>query len=206
MAGETEHSPRPPVLTARSTADELASLSLSADPAVRAAVAVHPNTTPYILGTLAADFPAEVLRNPALPLLRLANPRFMTGWPQAGLIALVRHPDAPAWLRALALTHPRTEYQVAVASHPALTAAERAQLAAHPAWLVRARIAARPDTPPDLLDAFAHDPDYGVRLAAASRPDLPERSVAALLSDPSRLVQQVMRQTLGAPSASRRPG
>lgn len=177
-------------ITAQTPAAQLANLSLSRDPLVRAAVARHPNTSPYILGTLAAQFPAEVLGNPALPLLRLANPRFLLGWPTPAWLALLRQPDAPAWLRRLARMLDKTEIHVAVASHPKLMALEAEELAAHPAWLVRARIAARPDLSPALLQRLRHDPDDSVRLAVACREKLADAERAALLADPSRYVRQ----------------
>lgn len=201
MAGETEPSRTAAVLAAfnpKTTAAELEALALQRDPAARAGVAAHPNTPAPVLAQLARDYPAEVLSNPALLLLRLAHPRMLQSWPHDSLLALIRQPSAPDWVRQHALRSGNTELLVALASHPTLTPEEFTQLSTHPAWLVRARIAARHDLTPDTLHHFAQDPDYGVRLALASRADLPAQSVELLRGDPSRFVRQVLEQTHAA--------
>ncbi|WP_309572879.1 hypothetical protein [Deinococcus sp.] len=177
------------------TAAELANLSQHRDKQVRAAVAAHPNSTPYSLGTLAAEFPVQVLSNPALPLLRLAQPGLILRWPVIALLALLRQTTAPAWLFRQVQRHHSVEVQVALARHPQLPADMVRALATHPAWLVRARIATRPDLPCALLDGLLHDPDDSVRLAVASRGDLGAGERAALGRDPSRFVQQTLRRT-----------
>ncbi|RJF71742.1 hypothetical protein D3875_09355 [Deinococcus cavernae] len=186
-------------LPSRLTALELANLSLSQETQIRIAVAGHPNTAPFILGTLAAEFPAEVLSNPALPLLRLADPLMTHRWPDAALLALLRQPDAPDWIRKQALAHRKTELQVTLASHAHLTADEVSVLAKHPSWLVRARIATRDDLSQTILERLAGDLHYGVRLAVASRVNLPASSFQHLLTDTSRFVrQEARRRTQGA--------
>ncbi|WP_168734873.1 hypothetical protein [Deinococcus sp. KSM4-11] len=184
-----------PMLDMCLPATELANLSLSRDAGVRRAVAAHPNTSAFILGTLAAEFPAQVLRNPALPLLRLAQPGLVLRWPVIALLALIRQADAPDWLLRQVQAHRSVEVQVALASHPRLPKALADVLSVHPAWLVRARIAARPELPADLLRRLLHDPDDSVRLAVASRPGLGTAERASLGRDPSRFVQQTLRQT-----------
>lgn len=200
MAGETQQAAGLPVLTPRTPAAELANLSLHPAREVRAAVAAHPNTAPFVLSTLAARFPGEVLGNPGLPLLRLANPHLLRDWPAPALHALAAHPEAPVWVRRLAAARPEPELPAAVAQHPNLTPAEIEMLSRHSAWLVRARIAARPDLSRALLETLRGDPDYGVRLAVASRPDLTAADLHALLADPSRLIRQAAHQ------AKLRPG
>lgn len=195
MAGEAEPLPPADLLTARTPAAELTVLSSHPEAGVRAGVARHPNTPAPVLGALTPEFPQEVLANPALPLLRLADPHLLRGWPDAAFHALLRRPDIPAWVRTHLIRHGRTELLIPLAQHAALTEAEILTLARHAAWLVRARIAARPALPPDLLAALATDPDYGVRLAVASRPSLPEDVARTLREDPSRFVRQVLGQT-----------
>ncbi len=194
MAGETGPAPTPAVLNPRAPAPELVALAEHPDAAVRAQVARHPNTPAAVLGALTADFPQEVLANPALPLLRLADPHLLRGWPDGAFHALLRRPDVPVWVRTHLIRHARPELLIPLAQHPALQEPEVLALARHAAWLVRARIAARPDLPPDLLAALAADPDYGVRLAVASRPSLPAGVAALLRQDPSRFVRQVAEQ------------
>ncbi|MFC3831883.1 MULTISPECIES: hypothetical protein [Deinococcus] len=188
---------QPHPLNARLPATELANLSLSRDIAVRRAVAAHPNTSPDILGTLAGDFPAEVLGNPALPLLRLAQPGLLLRWPVPALLALLRLQDAPLWLLNLMQRHPGIEVQVALASHTRLGTDAVEALSRHPAWLIRARIAARPQVPRHVLQRLAGDPDDSVRLAVACRADLDAGERAALRHDPSRYVQQTLRHVTG---------
>ncbi|MDO4245683.1 MAG: hypothetical protein Q4C89_06650 [Deinococcus sp.] len=190
-----EDGTRLPLSSALSAA-ELANLSLSPVAQVRAAVAAHPNTSPYILGLLAAEFPAEVLGNPALPLLRLADPGLIFRWPAASLLALVRQLDTPTWLRTQVSRHPNAELQVLLASHPALTLEEMHNLRVHPSWLVRARLAAREDLPPALLQGLAEDTHYAVRLAVVSRANLTADCLRDFLNDPSRFVrQEALRRT-----------
>ncbi|MDR6220715.1 hypothetical protein [Deinococcus soli (ex Cha et al. 2016)] len=194
MAGETELVPHAGVLNARTPAADLADLARHPDPGVRAQVARHPNTPAAVLGALTADFPQEVLANPALPLLRLADPHLLRGWPDAAFHALLRRPDVPVWVRTHLIRHARPELLIPLAQHPCLQEPEVLILARHAAWLVRARIAARPVLPPGLLAALAADPDYGVRLAVASRPSLPAGVAAVLRQDTSRFVRQVAEQ------------
>lgn len=192
MAGEIEY----PTVTALLTAAQLTLLAEQPSREVRAAVAIHPNTPAAVLGRLAADYPAEVLGNPALSLLRLAHPGLLDGWPADAALNLVAQPSAPDWLRRSALAHADARFQVALAGHPALNAAELEQLAQHPVWKVRARVAARPALSPELLETLLSDPDYGVRLVLAARADLPPNAVDLLGQDASLLVRQAMRQRL----------
>ncbi|MCD0160949.1 hypothetical protein IHN63_06445 [Deinococcus sp. 6YEL10] len=181
-----------PTLPADTPAAVLEALARQDSPALRAAVARHPNTPPALLEALAATEPGAVLSNPALPLLRLAHPRLLLDTPRATLLALVGSPAAPDWLRRHALTHPDAGVVAAVASHPHLTPAQLAALAGHPAWQVRSRVAARPDLRDDTLRALAADPDYGVRMYVAARPDLPHGVQAQLQQDASVFVRQVL--------------
>lgn len=181
-------------LPSQLTAQELANLSLSPDPAVREAVARHPNTSFYILGTLAAEFPAAVLENPALPLLWLADPAGMRRWPDKALLALGHLPQLPEWLRRQLLHDPKTEMQVALAGYAQLNLSELTALAHHPAWLVRARIAGRADLPAPLLELLQTDSVYGVRLALVSQQQLTPEVLMAFAHDPSRFVQQEARR------------
>lgn len=194
MAGETEPFPRAAVLAPGLTAAQLASLAEQTSPAVRAAVAAHPNTPAAVLGRLAAEYPAQVLGNPALSLLRLAQPGLLDAWPRETVLTLVALPQAPAWLRQHALGHADARFQVVVAAHLALAPPEMERLARHPLWRVRARVAARPDALPELLESLLQDRDYGVRLVLAARPDLPPAAAERLRRDGSLLVRQAVAQ------------
>lgn len=110
-------------------AESLNRLAHDPDPAVRSAVARHPNAPAYVLERLAAAFPTEVLANPAWPLLRLAQPGLLHYWSTPALLSLLRQPDVPLWVRQQAQKAKAVEVQVALATHPALTGVEAAQLA-----------------------------------------------------------------------------
>ncbi len=194
MAGETESFPSSALLAPELTAAQLTLLAEHSSSRTRAAVAAHPNTPAAVLGPLAADHPAEVLGNPALKLLRLAQPGLLERWPSDAVLALVAQPQAPDWLRRHALAHADTRFQVAVAAHPALNAEEIHQLVRHPLWKVRARVAARPDLSPEVLGALLGDGDYGVRLVLAARADLHPQAVEVLRRDISLLVRQAVAQ------------
>lgn len=186
------------LLTGRQTAAELTRLSAQPSTDVRAAVAAHPNTPAAVLGRLAAEFPAEVLGNPALSLLRLAQPGLLAGWPTGAVLELVRQPALPDWLRNYALAHADARFQVALAGHPALNPRDLDRLARHPNWKVRGRLGVRPDFCAQLLSRFLHDPDYGVRLVLAARADLPPDAVNVLSRDGSSLVRRVLARRLHA--------
>jgi len=157
-------------------------------------VAGHPNTPAAVLGHLAADHPAEVLGNPALKLLRLAQPDLLERWPADAVLTLAAQPQAPDWLRRYALAHADVRFQVAVAAQDALDARTLQQLVRHPIWKVRARVAARPELSPEVLGTLLQDGDYGVRLVLATRTDLSPEAVELLRQDASLLVRQAIAQ------------
>ncbi|HEY7834440.1 MAG TPA: HEAT repeat domain-containing protein, partial [Ktedonobacterales bacterium] len=73
------------------------------DATVRAAVAGNPNAPLAVLLALAAQFPREVLDNPALPFLLLERPEFPATLPLEAASGLLRCEDVPrALLRPLA--------------------------------------------------------------------------------------------------------
>ncbi|MBZ9751027.1 hypothetical protein K7W42_09150 [Deinococcus sp. HMF7604] len=194
MGRETEPSGGPAVLTLAPdlTAAQLEQLAETAEKPTRALIAAHPNTPPALLERLAADHPAEVLGNPALPLLRLAHPRLLLDVPLHVLLRLLAQLDAPAWLLRHALIASAIEIQAAAAAHPALNERQVEWLARHPAWQVRARIAARPELSARWIEHLAADADYGVRMYIASRANLPAPVAGQLAADPSPFVRQVL--------------
>lgn len=180
------------MLGPRTTAADLTRLAHSPDPAVRAAVAGHPNTPPETLAALGAEFPAEVLGNPALPLLRLAQPGLLAGWPARTLEALTAAPGAPHWLLRLAAGHEKIDVQLAAVTRPELPSDVLESLSRSPFWTIREYVARKSDLPPGVLAHLARDLDYGVRLTVANRPDLPTEVRERLRRDPHPLVQAVI--------------
>ena len=172
------------------TAEELTRLSRQPSKELREAVARHPNTPAEVLGQLAADVPAAVLNNPALPLLRLAQMAQIQAWSGLALARLTALDAAPEWLQELAMRHPDPQAQWAVAGRVSLSAARLRQLATRREWQLRAAVAPHPDLPADLLPALAVDSDYGVRLSLAARADLPPEVLKVLQRDPHALVRR----------------
>lgn len=179
-------------LAPQTPAADLARLARAPEPEWRAAAAAHPNTPAAVLADLGAEFPGEVLCNPALPLLRLAEPGLLGRWPAPTLAALAGRPGAPDWLLRLGAAHVRIEVQLAVVVHPELPDDVLAHLARSPFWTVREIVARRPTLPAALLEILARDLDYGVRLTVAGREDLPPEVYTRLRGDPHPLVQAVI--------------
>ncbi len=83
-------------------ADTLKRLSSSNDFAVRRAVAGNPNTALDTLCQLAAEFPAEFLGNPILPLLNITRPDFFKKLSPLAWASLLRFADlSPVWFQEL---------------------------------------------------------------------------------------------------------
>lgn len=181
--------PLPP----QTTAAELARLAYTPGASVRRQVAAHPNTPAEVLGGLAREFPAEVLHNPALPLLRLATPKLLSSWPARALEALSALPDAPDWLLRVAAGHPVIDVQLACVTHVQLPEDVLEQLAASPFWTIREYVARKPALPVTLLERLAQDRDYGVRITLAGRADLSDRLREQFQRDPHPLVRAVVQ-------------
>lgn len=78
----------------------LKQLSTSSDAAIRRAVARNPNTALTDLYRLAAEFPAEFLRNPIIPVLHMTQPHFIKDIPTITWLNLLRLPNLPSfWFR-----------------------------------------------------------------------------------------------------------
>lgn len=168
-------------------------LAQQQDEQVRAAVAAHPNTPASLLAELAQQYPAQVLANPALPLLRLAQPQLLFTWPARSVECLTAQPDAPDWLLRLAASHPVIDVQLAAVVHAALPEDVLLKLAASPYWTIREYTARKPSLPSRVLHHLAGDADYGVRLTVAGRPDLTAALRRTLQHDPHPLVRAVIQ-------------
>lgn len=140
---------------------------------------------------LGETYPAAVLSNPALPLLRLAEPGSIAAWPPATLAAMAGCPEAPLWLLRQALVGGRPEVARIVAAHPHLDGSLFQVLALSPWWSVRA---AHPHLPVPLVQRLAADSDYGVRQVVAKRADLPADLLAGLGRDPHLLVRRAVQR------------
>lgn len=147
-----------------------------------------------MLGELAAQFPAEVLGNPALLLLRLAHPQLLGQWPDQALIALASLPNASEWVLRQVLTHPRADVQLAVATRPDLSPALLNEVARSRFWTIRERVTHKAEVELALLLQLARDEDYGVRLSLASRPHLPPEVCRVLAQDTHPLIRNLFAE------------
>ena len=188
-------------LAATLTAADLESLSVSADNAVREAVARHPNTPPEVLGMLGEYHPQAVLNNPALTLLRLAHPGLLGGWSGETVAGLAALPDAPAWVQDTALRHEDLLPRLAVASRADLSEHRMRNLACNAMWQLREAMARRPGLMPELVEMLALDDDYDVRKAVAAREALPPELVQRLSEDSHAFVRSVVARRLDLPLA-----
>lgn len=186
--------PFPSLPAPSATAEELTRLSRRAALPIREAVARHPNTPAEVLGQLAADFPEAVIGNPALPLLRLAQPKEIQSWSGLALSRLSAVEAAPEWIQELAMRHPDPQAQWAVAGRAQLSPERLRQLAGRREWQLRSAVAPHPDLPADLWPVLAADPDYGVRLSLAARTDLPPEVLKVLHHDPHPLVRRRLQR------------
>lgn len=175
------------------TAGELLHLAHNGSRGVQAAVAAHPNAPATLLAELAARFPAEVLSNPALPLLRLADPQLLRSWPAPAVERLTAQPQAPAWVVRVAASYPVIDVQLAAATRPDLPPDAIRTLCHSAFWTIRELMARHTQLPHDLLAELAHDADYGVRLTVTGRPDLPDDICRVLRQDSHPLVRAVMQ-------------
>lgn len=73
--------------------DALEKLSHSSDKVIRKAVAGNPNSPPSTLTRLGAQFPLELLRNPALDWLLLENPAILSEMPDETQGAIAKRED-----------------------------------------------------------------------------------------------------------------
>ncbi|GAB3637169.1 hypothetical protein GCM10027422_27590 [Hymenobacter arcticus] len=129
-----------------------AKVPVAAEAAALALAAAHPATSAARLARRAAKYPAEVLANPVLPLLLLAQPDWFAGLPRPALRALLRVPPAPATvapaLLQAAQDQPDALTLLLLAGHPQLPPAGAAQLRQSPDARVANAATFRPDAPP----------------------------------------------------------
>lgn len=94
-------------------------------------LAQDPHAPGDLLLHLARHLPAEVLANPSLPLELMSNPGVIAQIAPESLLALARHPAAPASLLEVILrAHPgHADIREAVARHPSTPEPLRAELA-----------------------------------------------------------------------------
>lgn len=132
---------------------------------VRAAVAENPETPPFTLFKLSNAFPEEVARNPALPLLAIEHPNWLSQLSERCLREVLRL-DRIAAAEALLV-----------------------QMSASPTASTRGVAAGDPRTPPLALSSLAGDRSWYVSPALLRNPSLPLETWRAIVSDPD-LVEQ----------------
>lgn len=91
------------------------------DPELKRAIAQNPNASLSTLLSLAALFPDEVSKNPALSLFLLESPSLVQSMDLSVAKALSSCEAAPLWLVALLIRYPKTEVTSLIAARPDLT-------------------------------------------------------------------------------------
>jgi hypothetical protein len=119
--------------------DILKLLSSNSSVLVREQVTENPNTPLKVLFHLGSQFPKQLLKNPALPLILLENPNAFAEIPTQALLKLLEQPEAP---------YPLLEWS-----------------AAHTSIEVRRKTAQNAHTPIEALERLAGDQDPSVREA-----------------------------------------
>jgi hypothetical protein len=120
-------------------ATRLDELSTSQEREVLLAVAKNPNSPPSTLLMLSDQFPSEVFENPALALILLEDPTFLTQFPERVLLYFLALPDI------------YTNWEV---------------IAQHKKDTVRQAVAEHPNAPKQLKEALLFDREPSVRAAA----------------------------------------
>ncbi len=196
--------------------DELA--ALAGDHALAGIVATNPNTPWETLSALAAKYPRQILDNPVLPLLLVADPNLAADMNADSILALLRFSDIPlSFLYSAAndrdpRVHGTARAHVALAGEAGDDWMDRAQHAIfHSGSLrgsfFRSRIGgcfqAAGFVPHWLLSACAQCSGEGnetIRALAALSPDLSRAEFDALLNDVAPIVwNSAMRNPIAPP-------
>lgn len=120
------------------------------------------------LQELAELHPREVLANPVLAVLRLADPWFLRSWPIKAVLAMARLADAdPAMLR-MAARHWDVQVRRAVAENPHTDGETLVWLSR--LYFMYELVAEHPNIPRDHLEYLAEHPWQSVRRAARRNP------------------------------------
>ena len=99
------------------TAEELAELAQT-KPALHGQIANHPNTSPELLIKLFGDYYYEVLANPAIELILLANPAFLSELDDATQCNHFQREPLPSCCYELAINSNEIWYQEAIVRNP----------------------------------------------------------------------------------------
>jgi hypothetical protein len=147
--------------------------------------AAHPDTSPDELLSLAAEFPGEVIGNPALSLLLLEDPTWPSRLSPSALCQVLQHEDAPASFWSYAAHHERPLYR-SYAARSQWAPPELLQHLTNDAEpRVRAYVAKNPSAPPALLSMLSRDTFPDTRANVARNPSAPVAALLELASDSS---------------------
>lgn len=154
------------------------------DPALREALARHPQTPPHVLAILMVDEHQEVrqaaLEHPNSPTTTREEVLALQEGRALPRKTLLRFLQMGPWLAAL------------VAKNPSSSQSLLRRLSMQEEWRVRQAVAANERLAPSLLRQMAKDPDRDVRLAAASNRSTPSEALQGLLGDPDDEVRQAV--------------
>lgn len=122
-------------------------------------LAKNPNTPVPILWRLGFRSPAQLLENPALPLLFLENPAIGEKVPEATACALLREPSVPEWLVVAFVSHADFHVRREVAQHTKATLPLLSRLSKDTHLGVLHALALNPRTPAEILASLVEKVD-----------------------------------------------
>ena len=155
------------------TAERLAALAKSEDPAVVERVGLNPNTPFEVLHKIWCTHPKTFTENPAVALFQLEDPGFLKRVPFSALRALVAVPSIDAALLHYAAQWFAKSLAAQIAANPSAAAETLELLLSDASEVALVLIAKHPNTSPETLLRLLGDGAPKVRLQALASPTLP---------------------------------
>ncbi|KAF3887348.1 MULTISPECIES: variant leucine-rich repeat-containing protein [Nostocales] len=182
-------------------AERLRELAAKGNTTIRSAVAQNPNTPPDLLLQLFYFLPVEVLNNPAIPLLLLENPNFLTELYQSNNLVFLNH-ELPLFFLEWAIHQPDESIKIAlaksffVAANTQTSESTLQKLARDIMDNVRLITAQNKNTPTDALETLAKDRNEKVRFAVANNSSTPIATLKNLANDNNPSVSAAAKNSL----------
>ncbi|MDJ0775362.1 MAG: HEAT repeat domain-containing protein [Mastigocoleus sp. MO_167.B18] len=177
------------VLNPNTSASRLRELSKSLDREVRQAIVKNPNTPPDVLVRLFDKFPLQVLHNPALSLILLERPNFLTEIYESNKLVFHKY-QLTDFFYNWAIFHVNESIRSAVASSSKTPEHYLEQLSDDKNSFVRLQVAANYNSSARTLKKLALDRDNSVRKAVARNPNVPINILEKLARDETAEVRR----------------
>lgn len=159
---------------------------------VQRSVAMNPNAPLATLEELWKVHPDGFANNPLVPLMLVADVRWLGRLSADALVAVLSDPELPAPLLSQIARHRALPVHRAVAGHPRTAPELLVRLARQ--YFLYEEVAQNPSTPRPYLDELAVHPWPSVRAALARNPVLSPELLEQLLADADISVQSAARQ------------